>query len=41
MPNGNTKKDVLVLEASNKYTHLFLVEKEYFGFNTLESVIVE
>ena len=36
MPNGNTKKNVLVLEASNKYTHLFLVEKEYFGFNTLE-----
>jgi hypothetical protein len=41
MPNGNTKKNVLVLEASNKYTHLFLVEKDYFGFNTLESVIVE
>jgi hypothetical protein len=41
MPNGKTKKNVLVLEASNKYTHLFLVEKDYFGFNTLESVIVE
>jgi hypothetical protein len=33
---SSTKKNVLVLEASNKYTHLFLVEKEYFGFNTLE-----
>jgi vancomycin permeability regulator SanA len=29
-----------VSEASNRYTHLFLVEREYFGFNTLESVIV-
>jgi hypothetical protein len=27
--------------ASNIYMHLFLVEREYFGFNTLESVIVE
>jgi len=35
------KKNVLVLEASNKYTHLFLVEREYFGFNTLENGIVE
>ena len=32
---------VLVSEASNRYTHLFLVEREYFGFNILESVIVE
>jgi hypothetical protein len=31
----------LVSEASNRYTHLFLDEKEYFGFNTLESGIVE
>jgi hypothetical protein len=30
-----------ISEASNKYAHLFLVEREYFGFNTLESVIVE
>jgi hypothetical protein len=32
---------ILVYEASNKYTHLFLVERDYFGFNTLGSVIVE
>jgi len=32
---------ILVLEVSNRYTHLFLVELEYFGFNTLESVIDE
>ena len=32
---------ILVSEASNRYTHLFLVEREYFGFNTFESVIVE
>jgi hypothetical protein len=32
---------ILVSEASNKYTHLFLVEREYFGLNTLGSVIVE
>jgi hypothetical protein len=25
----------------NRYTHLALVERQYFGFNTLESVIVE
>jgi hypothetical protein len=31
----------LVSEGSNRYTHLFLVEREYFGFNTLESAIVE
>jgi hypothetical protein len=32
-----------VSEASNtnRYTHLFLVEREYFGFNTFESVVVE
>jgi prepilin-type processing-associated H-X9-DG protein len=27
---------ILVSETSNRYTHLFLVEREYFGFNTLE-----
>jgi hypothetical protein len=32
---------ILVSEASNRYTHLFLVEREYFDFNALESVIVE
>jgi hypothetical protein len=32
---------ILLSEASNRYTHLFLVEREYFGFNTFESVIVE
>jgi hypothetical protein len=32
---------ILVSEASNKYTHLFLVEREYLGFDKLESVIVE
>jgi hypothetical protein len=32
---------ILVSEASNRYAHLFIVEREYFGFNTLESVIVE
>jgi len=31
----------LVSKAFNRYTHLFLVEREYFGFNTLESVIVQ
>jgi hypothetical protein len=31
---------MLVSEASNRYRHLFLVEREHFGFNTLESVIV-
>jgi hypothetical protein len=29
---------ILVLEDSNRYAHLFLIEREYFGFNTLESV---
>jgi hypothetical protein len=24
---------ILVSEASNRYTHLFVVEREYFGFN--------
>jgi hypothetical protein len=32
---------ILVLEDSNRYEHLFLIEREYFGFNTLESVVVE
>ena len=32
---------ILVSEASNRYTRLFLVEREYIGFNTLESVIVD
>jgi len=32
---------ILDSEASNRYTHLFLVEGDYFGFNTLESGIVE
>jgi hypothetical protein len=32
---------ILVSEASNRHTHLFLVKRQYFGFNTLESVIVE
>ena len=32
---------ILVSEASIRYTHLFLVEREYFGFNTLDSVIVQ
>jgi hypothetical protein len=32
---------IIVSEASNRYMHLFLVERDYFGFNTLESVIVE
>jgi hypothetical protein len=33
----------LVSEVSNihVYTHIFLDEREYFGFSTLESVIVE
>jgi hypothetical protein len=29
---------ILVSEDSNRYAHLFLIEREYFGFNTLESV---
>jgi flavin reductase (DIM6/NTAB) family NADH-FMN oxidoreductase RutF len=32
---------ILVSEASNRYTQLFLVEREYFGFNTLDSGIVQ
>jgi hypothetical protein len=32
---------MLVSESPNRYVHLFLVEREYFGFNTIESVIVE
>jgi hypothetical protein len=32
---------ILVSEDSNRYAHLFLIEREYFGFNTLESVVVE
>jgi hypothetical protein len=33
--------EILLSEASNRYTHLFLVEREYFGFNTLESAIFQ
>jgi hypothetical protein len=29
---------ILVSEASNRYMHLFLVEREYFGFNAPDSV---
>jgi hypothetical protein len=29
---------ILVSEDSNRYAHLFRIEREYFGFNTLESV---
>ena len=29
---------ILVSEDSNGYAHLFLIGREYFGFNTLESV---
>jgi hypothetical protein len=32
---------ILVSEDSNIYAHLFLIEREYFGFNTLESDVVE
>jgi hypothetical protein len=32
---------ILVSEDSNRHAHLFLIEREYFGFNTLESVVVE
>jgi hypothetical protein len=32
---------ILVSEDSNRYAHLFLIEREYFGFSTLESVVVE
>jgi hypothetical protein len=31
---------ILVSEASNRYTHLFLVERKYFGFNTLENTVL-
>ena len=31
---------ILVSEASNRYAHLFLVEREYFGFNTKLSVLL-
>ena len=27
--------------SATGYAHLFLIEREYFGFNTLESVVVE
>jgi hypothetical protein len=30
---------ILVSEDSNRFPHLFLIEREYFGFNTLESVL--
>ena len=29
---------IIVSEASNRYTHLFLVERGYFGFDILERV---
>jgi hypothetical protein len=32
---------ILVSEDSNRYAHLFLIERECFGFNKLESVVVE
>ena len=32
---------ILVSKVSNRYMHLFLVEREYFDFNTLDSVIVQ
>jgi hypothetical protein len=32
---------ILVSEDSNRYAHLFLIEREYFGFNTLESVVCD
>ena len=37
----DTRMVILVSEDSNRYAHLFLIEREYFGFNTLESVVVE
>jgi hypothetical protein len=43
-PIFNTKvvlRASLVSEDSNRYAHIFLIEREYFGFNTLESVVVE
>ena len=36
-PDGNT----IVSEDSNRNAHLFLIEREYFGFNTLESLVFE
>jgi hypothetical protein len=30
---------ILVSEISNRYANLFLVEMEYFGFNTLAGVM--
>ena len=41
---SQTKKHSVIdhgFKPSNRYTHLFLIEREYFGFNTLGSVIVE
>jgi hypothetical protein len=35
-PDGKT-----IFGSFNRYTHLFLIERGYIGFNTLESVIVE
>ena len=32
---------ILVSEDSNIYAYLFLIEREYFGFYTLESVVVQ
>jgi hypothetical protein len=32
---------ILVSKVSNRYMHLFLVEREYFDFNTFDSVIVQ
>jgi hypothetical protein len=32
---------ILVSEDSNISAHLFPIEREYFGFNALESVVVE
>jgi len=32
---------ILVSEDSNRNAHLFLIEREYFALNTLESVVVE
>ena len=31
---------ILVSEDSYRYAHLFQIEREYFGFNTPESVVV-
>ena len=36
-----TPDGILVSEDSNLYTLLFLIEREYFDFYTLDSVIVE